>query len=178
MIWLPILIIIVCCVFLSVSHHSQLGGDAISVRAGPVDMLIQPKQLLMDGYRFQNTMFPPIEYNKESVTECQPIDRQRVGIFKAKAYIDQDLYDQEQVGGNGGSTQGASAATMGQLRARGEQDVYLTGNNGDPIIDSTNPFGQWVRCAPYGSPEEMREINYPNKIFSWGDVIHRYYSST
>lgn len=170
MLWL-VLIIIICCLLMNVSIHGQMGGggeDLISVRSGPVDMLIQPKQLLMDGYRFQNTMFPPIEYNREQVTDCQPINRQRVGIFKENAYI-----DREQVGGNGGSAQGASE----QLKARGEQDKYITGDKGDIIIDSTNPFGQWVKYASYNSPEEMREINYPNKIFSWGDVIHRYFNS-
>jgi hypothetical protein len=157
-------------------------GGSISVRSGPVDMLQEPKQLLMDGYRFQNTMFPPVEYNRDFVTDCDPINRQRVGRFKDKAYIDQELFDQEQEGGSvraqsgGASTQGASVATTAQIKSRGEQDVYLTGTKGDPIEDSTKPFGQWVRCSPYGYPVEQIEVNYPNKIFSWGDIIHRYYA--
>jgi hypothetical protein len=60
----------------------------ISVRAGPVDMLQMPKQLLFDGYRFQDSLFPPTEVNRPEPSYLCPTSRQRVGIFKEKAYID------------------------------------------------------------------------------------------
>jgi hypothetical protein len=164
-------IAVTCVSWFGKPSSSQVGGQLISVRAGPVDMLLQRKQLLMDGYRFQNSMFPPVEYNKEFVSDCNPTDRQRVGIFKAKAYIDQELFNQEQEGG----ADSPSAAIIAQINGRGAQDVYIMGDKGDPIEDSVNPFGKWVRFSPYPILAKQ-EINYPNKVFSWGDVIHRYYS--
>lgn len=139
-----------------------VGGRSspLSVRSGPVDLLQQPKQLLMDGYRFQDVMFDPIEYNR-----YDDLIPSRIGVFRDKAYIDQELFDQD-----GGGTS-PSIGTAAQLKARGDQDKYLTGTKDDLIEDSTRPFGSWVA---YGYPHDRREINYPNKIFSWGDVIHRY----
>lgn len=96
---LIILIILIICILTQIYTRPVIydvkdieGGD-ISRLVGPVDMLQMSKQLLMDGYRFQNSMFPPEEINRRIVTACDPSDRQRVGIFKDKAYID-NLSDQ------------------------------------------------------------------------------------
>jgi len=63
----------------------------ISPRTGPVDMLQQPKRLIFNGYRFQNTLIPPSEFNSYKPSYLCPSDRQRVGIFRDKAYIDKEL---------------------------------------------------------------------------------------
>lgn len=149
------IIIFICVVLIYMYQSERLTykgcGGAISPREGPVDMLQTPKQLLMDGYRFQDALFPPIEINNKLV-----IDHQRIGIFKDKAYIDQE-----------GGHEGASLATIAQMKSRGDQDKYILGHQGEPFVDSEKPFGHWVR---YGSPE----ITHPNKVFSWGDVLFRY----
>ena len=136
------------------------GGGLIIPAAGPVDMLLQPKQLLMDGYRFQNAMFPPDPVNYRTSSYCDPLDRQRVGVFKEKAYVDQ-------LGGDGSTSQ----ATLAQLFSRGEQDKYLLADPNMPIDEMENPFGHWISCRN-AHWEQM--INDPNKVFSWGDVINRY----
>jgi hypothetical protein len=123
-------------------------------------MVHSPKQLLMNGYRFQDSLFPPIEINKKLVSECNPIERQRVGVFKDKVYIDQE-----------GGHEGASLATIAQMKEHGEQDKHIIGRQGNPIVDSEKPMAQWVR---YGPPENTKEVNYPNQVFSWGDVLYRY----
>jgi len=80
-----------------------------------------------------------------------------------------------------GGSVSPSVAIIAQINGRGEQDKYLIGEKGLPIIDSTKPNGQWVKCGAYGpnghyaSPSVIREVNYPNKVFSWGDIINRYY---
>lgn len=164
-------LLIIVCLFGSHSKRIPQFEGYLSSRIGPVDMLQQPKQLLMDGYRFQDALFPQIEGDQTTVTECQPIDRQRVGIFKEKAYIDPDNEPNPQKDVIEGY-KGASIATVSQLLAKGEQDIYLYGRPGDPIVDSEKPFSMWVR---YGQPERKREVNYPNEVFSWGDVINRYH---
>lgn len=159
------IIVFLCVIIILTQLYSrpiiyEIEGGDISPLADPVDMLQMPQQFLSDGYRFQNSMFPPEEINKRHVTYCDPIDRQRVGVFKDKAYIDQE-----------GGHEGASIATVAQMKSRADQDKYLTGKTGDPIEDSEKPFGKWVQ---YGPPEVKREVNYPNRVFSWGDVMYRY----
>lgn len=154
-----IMAVVIVIMMTQIGGYKMTGGD-LSPRMGPVDMLQERKQLLMDGYRFQNSLFPPVEHNRDMVTDCNPIDRQRVGIFKDKAYIDQE-----------GGHEGASQATLAQLNGRGDQDRYITGEKGVPIEDSVNPFGGYVH---YNRPEEKLEVNYPNEVFSWGDVMYRY----
>lgn len=151
--------------------HTPTIEPYLSPMVGPVDMLQMKKQLLMDGYRFQNSLFPSIEGSQRCVTDCQPIDRQRVGIFKNSAYIDSlneaDASQSPIIEGYTSPTSG----TVAQLNAKGDQDKYIYGTNGEPIEDSERPLSYWVH---FGRPERMREINYPNEVFSWGDVIHRY----
>ena len=91
---------------------------------GPVDMLIMKKLLIVNGYRFQNSLFPP-QANQGPSYAFPDNFRQRTGVFKEGAFV--ELF----VGGQG--TAGASQATLGQLRARDSQDTYLMGSNGDPI---------------------------------------------
>jgi len=156
-------LVLVCCV----SVNTQIGGFALSPLAGPVDMLQMPKQLLMDGYRFQNSLFPPEEINQMHDTIIPP----RVGVFKNKAYTDVSQTGGRAgagAGGAGGAGMGASVATSAQLKSLGDQDQYLIGRQGDPIVDIDKPFSPW---QPYDSP---LEIHYANKNFSWGDVLSRY----
>ena len=95
----------------------------------PVDMLTMKKFLLADGYRFQNTLFPPTEINNScgpsgskvlnsvcnliGTSEFPDSFRQRTGAFKFKTYIENFQ------SGSGG---GASIGTMSQLKSK---DVFL-----------------------------------------------------
>ena len=80
------------------SHPNQSGGS-LSPLAGPVNLLQAPKGLLMDGYRFQDTLFAPYPLKTTSSLITQetsdsldrhyrqggnlnPLMRQRVGFFK------------------------------------------------------------------------------------------------
>lgn len=56
-------------------------GPNLSPRTGPVDMLIEPKQLIMDGYRFQNVMFSPISFENQTFGCLEEIPP-RIGVFK------------------------------------------------------------------------------------------------
>lgn len=165
--------IVMVLLFLKWMHTSTI-ETYLSPRVGPVDMLQMHKQLLMDGYRFQNSLFPSMEGRQRYVSDCHPIDRQRVGIFKKSAYIDSlneaDAGQSSQSPMIEGYTSPTSG-TVAQLNAKGDQDKYIYGVNGQPIEESERPLSYWVR---FGRPERMREINYPNEVFSWGDVIHRY----
>jgi hypothetical protein len=149
-------ILLVSVVLLGVSIKGAHEGF-LSPFAGPVDMLQLPKQVIMDGYRFQDTLFAPEEANYRQVTYLCPTDRQRVGIFKEKSYLNQE---------------GGNEAALLQMKAVGEVDRYLLGNKGDPVVDNINLLGP---LSQYGPPERFREINYPNPVFSWGDVINRYH---
>jgi len=131
----------------------------ISPLAGPVDLLQQPKQLLMDGYRFQDSLFPPEESNLRQVTDLCPHHRQRVGVFKDKAYIIEGF-------------ESPGAGSLIQVSARGVQDQHLLGHKGDRIEENINLL--LSSYASYGPPEVDREVNYPNQVFSWGDVFHRF----
>ena len=89
---------------LSIHKNNMIGGN-LSPLIGPVDMLQMKKQLLMDGYRFQNPLYPPIDnyptggtvdmggiggmgvYSTPILTELDPLNRQRVGTFRQKAFI-------------------------------------------------------------------------------------------
>ena len=136
---------------------SHMTGGAIPTLSGPVDLLQLPRQLIMDGYRFQDSLYPP-DTNLNSQIPAFP---QRVGVFKDKAYVIEHYTS-------------PSPGSMLQISARGEQDQYLTGET-QPIEDSNSGeggFGQYIGYAP---PERRREINYPNDVFSVGDVINRYH---
>jgi MFS superfamily sulfate permease-like transporter len=79
---ITIVIAIVIVIVWSLRQRPMTGGY-LSPRAGPVDMLQQPKQLLFDGYRFQDALIPPSPDHK--------VMTQRVGIFKDKAYVIEGL---------------------------------------------------------------------------------------
>jgi hypothetical protein len=75
-----------------------------------------------------------------------------------------------------------SPAVIAQINGRGDQDKYLIGDKGDEIEDDTKPNGTFIKCSgaygPFGhfaTPAVKREVNYPNKVFGWGDVINRYW---
>lgn len=151
--------------FIFISFSNTQTGGYLSPRAGPVDMLQQPKFLIMNGYRFQDSLIPPKDDDvwdgdaRGMWTDVDPATRGRVGIFRDKAYI---------IEGYASPT----PAVLSQLRSLDDQNKYLNGAQGDPIEDSVKPFGEWVDCV---QPHDSREVNYPNKIFSWGDVINRYH---
>jgi hypothetical protein len=173
-----IYIIVLCFVILILSIINSLRtgrdnqkGGYIPSSVGPVDMLQQPKQLLMDGYRFQNSLFPRIEGDQRQLSDLCPTDRQRVGIFKEKAYFD-NVSEPDTTKDLIGGAESPTAGSISQLMAKGEQDKYIYGQKGDPIVDSEKPFGMWVL---YGSPDHKLEVNYPNEVYSWGDVINRYH---
>jgi len=139
-------------------------------------MLIMDKLLLVNGYRFQNSLSPPEPINLKADVSGQigPLYeypenfRKRTGSFKEKAFVEKFEA--------GSSTSGASQATLAQVKSRGDQDRYLLGKQGDPIEDSRanmDPMGKWVEPS---FPDRRVEINYPNEEFSWGDVINRFYS--
>jgi hypothetical protein len=143
-----------------------MSGGALSPNAGPVDMLLEPKELIMDGYRFQDTLFPPVADDGQMRTDQNPNERARVGEFKSVKSV-------ESTGSNivEGYADGVTG-TMSQLVARDQQDVNLTGPRHQPIADNVNMFGRW---AIYRAPEAQREVNWPNAVFSWGDIINRYH---
>lgn len=159
---LMMLILLFGLVFLTT--ETQIGGY-LSPRAGPVDMLQQPKFLIMNGYRFQDTLIPPRDDDvwdgdsRGMWTDVDPAVRPRVGVFRDKAYV---------IEGYASPT----PAVLSQLRSLDDQNKYINGAVGDPIEDSVKPFSPWVGCP---QPHDSREVNYPNKIFSWGDVINRYH---
>lgn len=150
-----IIIFVICCIM----YLLKIKEPFISSLAGPVDMLQLPKQLLMDRYRFQDSLFPPEEHNFKRVTDLCPSHRQRIGAFKDKAYILEGF-------------ESPGAGSMIQVSSRGVQDRHLMGRKGDPIVENINLLASLY--ASYGSPEVQREVNYPNQVFSWGDVFHRY----
>lgn len=148
----------------------RLNIPSLYPTTGPVDMLTMKKFLIMDGYRFQNSLAPPepinlhVDLRGELGPRYQFPDnyRLRTGVFKEKAFV--EAFD--------GTTQG----TIGQLDSRSEQDLYLIGNKGDIIEDSGeryNPLGRYAECAAAG---QKLELNYPNGEFSWGDIINRFYT--
>lgn len=148
----------------------RLDKPTLYQTTAPVDMLTMKKFLLFDGYRFQNSMAPPEASNLHVGIPGQwgpryefPQNyRQRTGVFKEKAFVE-------------GFLGGASQATLGQLRAIGEQDAYEIGRPGDPIVDSVdiyNPNNNYTDLANTG---QSKELNYPNGEFSWGDIINRFY---
>ena len=137
---------------------------------GPVDMLIMKKFLIMDGYRFQNSLLAPEEINSKVDLNGQlgPLNgypenfRKRMGAFKEKDVIERF----EASTANGG----ASQATMAQLNSKETQDFNLIGKKGDPINDygDTNTlFGKWASLAPDLEPEI--------KPFSWSYMINDFY---
>lgn len=163
------LLIIIITILITLQTFETFTQPTLYPLTGPVDMLIMPKQLLLDGYRFQNTLTLPDNKSIQPLMDYPDNFRTRVGVFKQKAYV-------EGFESNAGAGSiGASLATLSQLNAKSDQDKYLIGSAGQPIEDSRanlDPMGQWVK---YGSPERKREINYPNKPFSWGDIIYRFY---
>lgn len=169
---------------------------------GPVDMLLMKKFLIFDGYRFQNSLSPPNAINLNvdlkghpGVSYAYPDNfRLRTGVFKERAFVEKFTGSDKNIvssslletfiGGGGGHGGGASGGTGGstvqgtisQLNAKSKQDEYLLGNKGDPIEDSgirMNPFGKWVSMA---NPGRVSQVGYPNKPFSWGDIINRFYT--
>lgn len=68
-----------------------MSGGYLSPREGPVDLLQLPKWTIMFGYRFQNSLLAPEPWTGDlfAVSDLNPADRQRVGIFKTKAYLDE-----------------------------------------------------------------------------------------
>lgn len=156
--YLVLLMILFCT--LVVGSLKAFKEPFISPLAGPVDMLQSPKRLLIDGYRFQNSMFSPEEANLRQPSDLCPSDRQRVGVFKDKAYVLEGF-------------ESPGAGALLQVSARGDQDQYLLGKKGDPIADNINLLGSpYAQLAPPGA---QREVNYPNQAFSWGDILHRYH---
>ncbi len=138
---------------------------------GPVDMLIMDKLLLINGYRFQNSLISPQPINLKidlpgsigPIWEYPENYRQIIGSFKEKTFV-------EKFGS------GASQATLSQLNFHGNQDKYLFGQPGDIIEsswDNMDPFGKYVGLSV---PNHTTEINYPNEPFSWGDIITRFYT--
>jgi hypothetical protein len=132
----------------------------------PVDMLLDKKGLIMNGYRFQRANKAPIAFNAQCVNHDFPaVFEQRVGRFNPTAMVEYftDL--------------GASQATMSQLVARGAEDKYLLGQPGDPIednYDNTNIMGKYSGFAPNAV---WQRVGYRNSPFSWGDIIHRFYGT-
>ena len=144
---------------------------------GPVDMLSMQKFLLVNGYRFQNGLFPPEPLNLRAdlpgqwgpLGEYPQSYRQRTGSFKERAFVEKFE--------SGSASTGASQATLAQVRSRGDQDRYILGQSGDQIElskDNMDPMGKWVEASV---PNRQAEINYPNEVFSWGDIINRFYST-
>jgi hypothetical protein len=127
--------------------HYAFKGPFLSTLEGPVDMLLYPKVVLMNGYRFQNSMFPPVAINQE-------IDFQepRVGAFTEQAII--ESYDN------------ASSGAITQMATHGDQDRYLYGDKGQAIEDHECPFCTHVS---YARPQFKQ-----NPFFSQGDMIQRY----
>ena len=182
---LVVFIILILIIYLSSKSPyltSQRGGS-LSPLAGPVDLLQAPKGLIMDGYRFQDTMFPPYplkttsslytQENSDSLDgHCReggnlnPLMRQRVGFFK---HIENSNFQVQ--------------PKNPSIRQRGEVFKYTEGssvNFPDPTFDqsrlsdplpleqaSSQPFKTWIHSASYHTP-------FPNRPLSWGDTISRY----
>jgi hypothetical protein len=125
-------------------------------------MLQQPKQLIMDGYRFQDAMFPP--------QVSSGVQFPRLGVFKVEAYIDADTEAASALSSQSGGAEGSmdSAAHM-QMAARGQQDRYLLTQSGEQYDDAGANFQPWGKWVDYGYP-----LKAVNGAFSWGDVLYRY----
>jgi hypothetical protein len=152
-------------------------GPTLYPSTAPIDMLIMKKFLLIDGYRFQNSLAPARAINLKvdlpghwgQSYEYPENYRQRTGSFKERVFVEKFV--------GGTSSPGASQATLAQVKSRGDQDRYLLGQPGDPIEssgDNMDPLGKWVEASP---PDWKIEINYPNQPFSWGDIINRFYTN-
>ncbi len=133
---------------------------------GAVDMLGMKSKLIADGYRFQNAMFPPQPINDTDITKVNIYPnnfRLRTGAFKEKAFVEKFVS-----GGLGSTSQG----TMSQLNSHDSQDDYLQAKS---RADDTNVEGRTIfrNVAPL---DHRQEVNYPNGLFSWGDIIHRFYN--
>lgn len=154
---------------------------------GPVDMVSMRKFLIRNGYRFQNAMFAPVPVNSDlglAESDRYPNSyRQLTGVFKEKMFVEKTPQPQVQFkiaevketfadGGIAGTGLSASPATIGQLNSSGGPDRYLMSIDGEPSHDRPrdSPF------ALLAKPPRESEINYKNALFSWGDVIHRFYN--
>jgi hypothetical protein len=149
---------------------------------GPVDMVSMKKFLIQDGYRFQNSIFAPVPANSDGgLAESYRYPnsyRQRTGVFKEKMFVEKTPQRQFRIAeikenfADGGTGLSASQGTIGQLNSRGSLDRYLMSVDGEPSHDRLHdsPF------AFLAKPERQSEVNYKNALFSWGDVIHRFYN--
>jgi hypothetical protein len=156
-------------------------GGYLSPRVGSVDLLQLPKSTIMYGYRFQDSLIPPEPWRSSTQRQgglsppTDPLDIQRVGIFKEKAYMDEGGGTQYHTKGGEASLPlvetyvNNSIGAITQLQSRGEQDHYLSGSSGDPIEDSDRPFSSTVILA-----RPIRIPGHPNPFFTWGDVLLRY----
>ncbi len=168
---------------------------------GPVDMVSMKKFLIHNGYRFQNSMFAPVPINSDmGLAESYRYPnsyRQRTGVFREKMFVEKTVRPQLNInsvtpivrpqliispsvlpitetfadGGISGLGFSASQGTIGQLNSQGP-DRYLMAVDGVPSHDrqKDSPF------ALLAKPAKQSEINYQNELFSWGDVIHRFYN--
>jgi hypothetical protein len=141
----------------------------------PVDMLMMKKYLLMNGYRFQNSLSSPepINFKQNNITELGSFNnypdvyQQRTGVFKQNAFF--EGFTSKPLIEN--FLESVSTGTITQMNSLGQMDYYLIGQKGQAIENSKE------NIDPHGKYNYARPEDHFDKYFSWGDIINRFYKN-